>query len=87
MEVLAEECAALADFAAEPGVRDVAKWSAPGATAAAAARLEVLPALLHLAARTALDTALDAGAEAGGESSGGGGDGGGGNPAGSRSRD
>jgi len=55
-EALAEECARLAQFAADPAARDAPALERSDLTEAAArARLEVLPALLHLIARQAAD--------------------------------
>jgi len=55
-EALAGECARLAHFAAEPAARDAGGAARSGLTEAGArARLEVLPAPLHLVARARLD--------------------------------
>lgn len=56
-EVLAEECGRLSHFLAEPSARDAAAVTATGLDEATAKkRIEVLPALLHLFARTRLDS-------------------------------
>jgi hypothetical protein len=60
-----EECGRLAQFAADASARDPAAVSRSGLDdAAALKRLEVLPALLHLIARTAIDAPSAPGAAA-----------------------
>lgn len=57
-EAVAGECASLADYIAEPAVRDperAKEYAAPAAQAALNQRLEIFPALMHLIARARLD--------------------------------
>jgi hypothetical protein len=60
-EAIAEECGALADYLAEPSVRDPARTAGgAGGDAALRQRLEVFPALMHLVARARLDAPFPA---------------------------
>lgn len=58
-EVLADACRSLAPFLAEASARGTP--AVPFDTATLRHRLEVIPALLHLATRAALDNAADLG--------------------------